>query len=331
MNNKNRFVKRYIWILILSISVLLSFWGYQAYQNHQKKEAQAKEEAYYSQFSTRWDRLKDSSPILIGDKRQFVVAPAGVKVNQNYMVDTKITTYKREDIPPRKKRGYEAKLVSLDLNQNFKRREYDLYEAIDKYKKGSKLVKMLIDAVTYEGRDWAVLILTSDDEKKEVDEYVGLDLATGRIEDLPLPLKNFYETSDSRPTGSKWSYYYYYDTPVTGTSLFRELDQYDLFISTQISYLEDTNEEGFNNEARNLNLFVEKPTLWNKIYIDDYAIYPRPESVSVEEWFNTSLHWFAPAGGEDLTVYASEKGHRTDYAIHNYAEYQTWKQAHPDE
>ena len=67
MKNKNRFVKGYIWILILSISVLLSFWGYQAYQNHQKKKAQAKEEAYYSQFSTQWNRLKDSSPILIGD------------------------------------------------------------------------------------------------------------------------------------------------------------------------------------------------------------------------------------------------------------------------
>ena len=330
MNNKNRFVKRYIWILILSISVLLSFWGYQAYQNHQKKEAKAKEEAYYRQFSTRWDRLKDSSPILSGDKGQFVVAPIGVKVNQNYMVDTKITTYKREDIPPRKKRGYEAKLVSLDLNQNFKRREYDLYEAIDKYKKGSKLGRMLIDAVTYEGRDWAVLILTSDDEKKEVDEYVGLNLATGRIEDLPLPLKNFYETSDSRPEASGWEYYhYYYKAPMTNTSLFHILQSYNLYGSSDIVFSGD--DGGDSNAARNLNLFVEKPTLWNKIYIDDYAIYPRPDSVSVEEWFNTSLHWFAPAGGEDLTVYASEKGHRTDYAIHNYAEYQTWKQAHPDE
>lgn len=328
MKNKNKFVKRYLWILVLVAGAALSFWGYQAYQNHLKKEAQAKEEAYYSQFSTRWDRLKDSSPILIGDKRQFVVAPGGVKVNQNYLVDTKIITYKKENIPPRKKRGYEAKLVSLDLNQNFKRREYDLYEAIDKYKKGSKLGRMLIDAVTYEGRDWAVLILASDDEKKEVDEYVGLDLATGRIEGLPLPLKNFYETSNSRPASSGWEYYYYYKDPILDTSLFNILQSYNLYGSSSIAF---NGGDRDNNAARNLNLFVEEPTLWNKIYIDDYEIYPRPESVSVAEWFNTSLHWFAPAGGEDLTVYAIEKGNKTDYAIHNYGEYQAWKQAHPDE
>ena len=62
-----------------------------------------------------------------------------------------------------------------------------------------------------------------------------------------------------------------------------------------------------------------------------YSIYPRPESVSAEEWLNATLHWLAPAGGEDLTVYAVKDGKKTDYPIKSYADLEAWKASQPTE
>lgn len=139
---------------------------------------------------------------------------------------------------------------------------------------------------------------------------------------LPEALQTFYNNPDR-----DGAYYEYYQEPLAETTLLSLLDKYNLFGRVSISYLKSDSDQADSNASKSLNLFTEyaSESLWDKVYgKSDYVIYPRPDSVTVEEWFNAALHWLAPAGGEDLTVYAIGEGQDTDYPIRSDADYEVW-------
>ena len=84
------------------------------------------------------------------------------------------------------------------------------------------------------------------------------------------------------------------------------------------------------NEAK-INLSKEYPEVM-KILDAKGTIYPRFTMVSSEDWFNHMLHWLAPEGESDLTVYpvdrsyASNANPLTDYPIQSYQDYLNWKE-----
>jgi len=232
--------------------------------SHQTKANHSEEHSSKVEYDITEDSLKDSKPVVFGDRNQFVLAPSKAHVTQNYIVDLRFVSYKGKDVTVQKTNGSEYILVTLDLNDNFKRKEYDLYKATEAYKKDAKIWKVF-DYLTYEGKDLAIIALVKDDVHYTIDEYVGVDLSNGKVEALPEELSNFYELS----------------------------------VLSMIWFHKGDSGVGSSNEAKTLNLFTDYPDFWNKIYGDvSYSIYPRPESVSAEEWLNATLHWLAPAGGE---------------------------------
>ena len=80
-------------------------------------------------------KLQVYYPVVFGDRNQFVLAPSKAHVTQNYIVDLRFVSYKGKDVTVQKTNGSEYILVTLDLNDNFKRKEYDLYKATEAYKK----------------------------------------------------------------------------------------------------------------------------------------------------------------------------------------------------
>lgn len=171
--------------------------------------------------------------------------------------------------------------------------------------------------------------MVKDDVHYTIDEYVGVDLSNGKVEALPEELKTFYNQSDSKLSAYNDGYY---SNVIRSASLNNIAESYNLFVSDSITHLESDGEKGNDDNAKTLNLFTDYPDFWNKIYGDvSYSIYPRPESVSAEEWLNATLHWLAPAGGEDLTVYAVKDGKKTDYPIETYADLEAWKASQPTE
>ena len=273
------------------------------------------------------DSLKDSKPVVFGDRNQFVLAPSKAHVTQNYIADLRFVSYKGKDVTVQKTDGSEYILVTLDLNDNFKRKEYDLYKATEAYKKDAKIWKVF-DYLTYEGKDLAIIALVKDDVHYTIDEYVGVDLSNGKVEALPEELSNFYND----PNRNHRNYNDYYSDVIWDTSLNSTSELYELSVLSMIWFHKGDSGVGSSNEAKTLNLFTDYPDFWNKIYGDvPYNVYPRPESVSAEEWLNATLHWLAPAGGEDLTVYAVKDGKKTDYPIKSYADLEAWKTSQPTE
>ncbi len=310
--------------ILLTVACFLTYYV----NSHQTKANHSEGHSSKVAYDITEDSLKDSKPVVFGDKNQFVLAPSKAHVTQNYIVDLRFVSYKGKDVTVQKTDGSEYILVTLDLNDNFKRKEYDLYKATETYKKDAKIWKVF-DYLTYEGKDLAIIALVKDDVHYTIDEYVGVDLSNGKVEALPEELKTFYNQSDSKLSAYNDGYY---SNVIRSASLNNIAESYNLFVSDSITHLESDGEKGNDDNAKALNLFTDYPDFWNKIYGNvSYSIYPRPESVSAEEWLNATLHWLAPAGGEDLTVYAVKDGKKTDYPIKSYADLEAWKTSQPTE
>lgn len=309
--------------ILLTVACFLTYY----INSHQTKANHSEGHSSKVAYDITEDSLKDSKPVVFGDKNQFVLAPSKAHVTQNYIADLRFVSYKGKDVTVQKTDGSEYILVTLDLNDNFKRKEYDLYKATEAYKKDAKIWKVF-DYLTYEGKDLAIIALVKDDVHYTIDEYVGVDLSNGKVEALPEELSNFYND----PNRNHRNYNDYYSDVIWDTSLNSTSELYELSVLSMIWFHKGDSGVGSSNEAKTLNLFTDYPDFWNKIYGHvSYSIYPRPESVSAEEWLNATLHWLAPAGGEDLTVYAVKDGKKTDYPIKSYADLEVWKAWQPTE
>ena len=285
--------RKYLRKLVAISTILLTVACFLTYyiNSHQTKANHSEGHSLKVEYDITEDSLKDSKPVVFGDRNQFVLAPSKAHVTQNYIADLRFVSYKGKDVTVQKTDGSEYILVTLALNDNFKRKEYDVHYTID--------------------------------------EYVGVDLSNGKVEALPEELKTFYNQSDSKLSAYNDGYY---SNVIRSASLNNIAESYNLFVSDSITHLESDGEKGNDDNAKALNLFTDYPDFWNKIYGDvSYSIYPRPESVSAEEWLNATLHWLAPAGGEDLTVYAVKDGKKTDYPIKSYANLEAWKASQPTE
>ena len=179
--------------ILLTVACFLTYY----ISSHQSKANHSKEHSSKVAYDITEDSLKDSKPVVFGDKNQFVLAPSKAHVTQNYIADLRFVSYKGKDVTVQKTDGSEYILVTLALNDNFKRKEYDLYKATEAYKKDAKIWKVF-DYLTYEGKDLAIIALVKDDVHYTIDEYVGVDLSNGKVEALPEELKTFYNQSDSK-------------------------------------------------------------------------------------------------------------------------------------
>ena len=171
-------------IAISTILLTVAFFLTYFMSSHQTKANHSEEHSSKVEYDITEDSLKDSKPVVFGDRNQFVLAPSKAHVTQNYIVDLRFVSYKGKDVTVQKTNGSEYILVTLDLNDNFKRKEYDLYKATEAYKKDAKIWKVF-DYLTYEGKDLAIIALVKDDVHYTIDEYVGVDLSNGKVEALP--------------------------------------------------------------------------------------------------------------------------------------------------
>lgn len=75
----------------------------------------------------------------------------------------------------------------------------------------------------------------------------------------------------------------------------------------------------------NVNLFAEYPEIKEQFKNTRSHIFPRPGMVTVEEWFNTRLHWLATKGQDSLVLDVVDKNWQpTGQKISSYQDYITY-------
>ena len=103
--------------ILLTVACFLTYY----ISSHQSKANHSKEHSSKVAYDITEDSLKDSKPVVFGDKNQFVLAPSKAHVTQNYIADLRFVSYKGKDVTVQKTDGSEYILVTLALNDNFKR------------------------------------------------------------------------------------------------------------------------------------------------------------------------------------------------------------------
>ena len=105
-------------IAISTILLIVAFFLTYFMSSHQSKANHSKGHSSKVAYDITEDSLKDSKPVVFGDKNQFVLAPSKAHVTQNYIVDLRFVSYKGKDVTVQKTDGSEYILVTLDLNDN---------------------------------------------------------------------------------------------------------------------------------------------------------------------------------------------------------------------
>ena len=86
----------------------------------------------------------------------------------------------------------------------------------------------------------------------------------------------------------------------------------------------------FQKQAKNvntdINLFVIYPEFKEKMLSGEYWIEPRLQLLSIKEWFDTLLHWFAPKGQDTLPGVKIEAQYSIDGQEHEIRSYDEFKQ-----
>ena len=60
-----------------------------------------------------------------------------------------------------------------------------------------------------------------------------------------------------------------------------------------------------------------------------HYIYFRPDQYKEQEWFNDTIHWFAPKDQDVLEIYATDEETGEKTQIHSFSEFRQWVISHP--
>ena len=226
-----------------------------------------------------------------------------------------------EHVPnhPQRKGEY-FNLVIFDLDQEgYPSQKVDLYQVVRSY--NSSYFPIDSDYIThYQGTDYLCLIIRPKGAKdSDRDKKVFLNLETHEISEIPEDYKKLnpknHWADPSNPTLSR---------DVNATTLDAIAEENGYVLLDQLT--RDTSKKG-----GRINLTSENPQV-KEILDRGGTVYGRQGVVTSEDWFNHMLHWLAPEGESDLTVYpvdrpyASNAKPLTDYPIQSYQDYLNWKE-----
>ena len=268
--------------------------------------------------------ITSSDIISFGENKQFVAMAGGWGPGKRYTVSQEghlLDKVDGEHVPnhPQRKGEY-FNLVIFDLDQEgYPSQKVDLYQIVRSY--NSSYFPIDSDYIThYQGTDYLCLIIRPKGAKdSDKDKKVFLNLETHEISDIPEDYKKInpkhHWADPSNPTLS---------SDVNATTLDAIARQNGYFLLDHL--IRDTSKKG-----GRINLTSENPQV-KEILDRGGTVYGRQGVVTSEDWFNHMLHWLAPEGESDLTVYpvdrpyASNAQPLTDYPIQSYQDYLNWKE-----
>ncbi|ENP7895646.1 hypothetical protein ACEG21_001883, partial [Campylobacter jejuni] len=240
-----------------------------------------------------------SDIIAFGENKQFVAMAGGWGPGKRYTVSQEGHLLHKVDgeyVPshPQRKGEY-FNLVIFDLDQEgYPSQKVDLYQAVRSYNPSYFPVNS--DYIThYQGTDYLVLIIRPKGAKdSDRDKKVFLNLETHEISDIPEDYKKINPKNNwadpSNPTLSR-------DVNATTLDAIAQENGYAL-----LDHLtRDTSKKG-----GRINLTSENPQV-KEILDRGGTVYGRQGVVTSEDWFNHMLHWLAPEGESDLTVYPVDR------------------------
>lgn len=260
---------------------------------------------------------------LFGDKKQYVLAPknkGSLFVSKTYAITDEYKTFIVEDekkiheIPHLQMEGEYWNLILYNIDEEgLPERKIDLFQAVRNYNpKGipSRLIgSYYVEYTHYFG----LKIVNLTDEENRSYKTVYLNVETEEVVDLPKDTK-FGRDSDISDTAQVTNY----------NKVLRSIGYIDPSNKIVI-----TRSEGRAPDP-NINLYSLFLDLEDKLINQDWSLYVRTDKVTLDEWFDTLLHWFAPKGEDILTVYGlNDDGKVSDVQIHNSQEANAWLEQHP--
>lgn len=276
-----------------------------------------------------FDAITSRDIIVFGENKQFVaIAKGGVSIKR-YALSQEGHLLNKVDgehvLSHPQRKGEYFNLVIFDLDQEgYPSQKVDLYQAVRSYNP-SYFPNSSDYTIHYQGMDYLVLIIRPKGaEDSDKDKKVFLNLETHEISDIPEDYKKINPKDNwadpSNPTLSN---------DVNATTLrniARENGYLLLDLLTKDSSIKDAPKKG-----SRINLTSENPQV-KEILDRGGTVYGRQGVITSEDWFNHMLHWLAPEGESDLTVYpvdrpyASNAKPLTDYPIQSYQDYLNWKE-----
>lgn len=218
------------------------------------------------------------------------------------------------------RKGEYFNLVIFDLDQEgYPSQKVDLYQAVRSYDP-SYFPIMSNHLIHYQEVDYLTVTIRPEGEKdSDKDKKVFLNLETHEISDIPEDYKKInpkhHWADPSNPTLSR-------DVNATTLDAIAQENGYVL-----LDHLtRDTSKKG-----GRINLTSENPQV-KEILDRGGTVYGRQGVVTSEDWFNHMLHWLAPEGESDLTVYPVDRSYAsnaqplTDYPMQSYQDYLNWKE-----
>lgn len=316
MKNK----KTLVWGAGLLLVLALGMFGFLYFNGKTRKQ-----NLEYQDFKS----IKSSDIFVFGENKQFVaIAKGGVSIKR-YALSQEghlLNKVNGEHVPshPQRKGEY-FNLVIFDLDQEgYPSQKVDLYQAVRSYDP-SYFPNTSDYTIQYQGMDYLVLIIRPKGaEDSDKDKKVFLNLETHEISDIPEDYKKINPKDNwadpSNPTLS---------SDVNATTLrniARENGYLLLDYLTKDGSIKDAPKKG-----SRINLTSENPQV-KEILDRGGTVYGRQGVVTSEDWFNHMLHWLAPEGESDLTVYPVDRSYAsnakplTDYPIQSYQDYLNWKE-----
>lgn len=273
-------------------------------------------------YSTN-SKVRRSEIQILGDKKQYILAPSNIKVGKNYA----ITYEKKEALIKDTKKGflkahfqlkdeyYNLILYNLE-DEKLPERKIDLYKVVRKYNNKSIPIFNNFGGSFYLGNThyFELRIENLSDEEHPTFKDVYLNIETEQIEELSEDTK-FTMDSDI------------YNT--TSLTNFSEVLRSRGYNRPENQLLLTIEPKGKNPDL-NINLYSLYPDIESKLIKEDWALYVRTDKVTPDEWFDTLLYWFATKGEDVLPVYGyNDDSSVSDTQIHNSQEAKAWLEQHP--
>ncbi|MCY7025026.1 hypothetical protein MK367_00480 [Streptococcus sanguinis] len=244
-------------------------------------------------------------------------------ISQEGHILDKVDGKRVPDHPQRKEEHWNVVIFDLD-QEGYPSQKVDLYQAVRSYNP-SYFPIMSNHLIHYQEVDYLTVTIRPEGAKdSDKDKKVFLNLETHEISEIPEEYKKinpkFNWIDPSNPTLS---------SDVNATTLrniARENGYLLLNLLKNDSSIKDAPKKG-----SRINLTSENPQV-KEILDRGGTVYGRQGVVTSEDWFNHMLHWLAPEGESDLTVYpvdrpyASNAQPLTDYPIQSYQDYLNWKE-----
>lgn len=311
MKNKKILV-RGIGLLII---IFLVVTGFLYFRGSNKKE-----KISYRVF----DAITSNDIRVFGEKKQFVAINNGWPAGKRYTISQEGRILDKENgekvLSHEQRKGEYWNIVIFDLDKDgYPTKKVDLYQAVKTYNSSYFPIRSNY-LINYKGMDYLIVTIRPKEEmNSDKDKRVFLNLKSHVVSDIPEDYgKN--NSFNNEPNSL-------------------DLELYDSTNSTTLARIADENgfllSESFRSTSpkkqKRISFLKEYPDL-KDILSKKGTIYPRYTMVSAEEWFNQMLHWLAPVGESNITVYPVEDRYNknstplTDYPIKSYQDYINWKE-----